>query len=58
MSETSYSGPENVHTLCFQFIGVFFASKEKPFNDTFGSKTAKDWDCVAAIERLTAFTTV
>ena len=58
MFETSYFVPENVRSLRSQFLSVIFASKRKPFKDIFGSKTADDWDFVAAVEHLTAFTIV
>ena len=53
MAETSYSGPENMHTLvsvlwcilCFQRIH---------FKNTFDFTTAGDWDCVVAVEGLPA----
>ena len=53
MAETSYSCPENTHTLvlvfwcnlCFQRI---------PFKNIFDFTTAGDWDCVAVVERLPA----
>ena len=50
MAKTSWSGPENKHTLvsvlwcilCFQRI---------PFKNIVDFTTAGDWDCVAAVER-------
>ena len=41
-------------TLKFQFFGAVFASKGYPFKNIFDFTTAGDWDCVVAVERLTA----
>ena len=40
--------------LNFQFFGQFFASKGYPCKNIFDFTTAGDWDCVAAVERLSA----
>ena len=45
---------QKIGTLSFQFFGAFFASKGYPFKNIFNFTTASDWDCVAAVERLTA----
>ena len=41
-------------TLWFQFFDALFASKGYPFKNIFDFTTAGDWDCVAAVERLSA----
>ena len=40
-----------MHTLV-SVLGVVFASKGYPFKKIFDLTTAGDWDCVAAVERL------
>ena len=60
---------QEICTLWFQFLSAVFGTKGYPFNNIFASKghpfknifdftTAGDWDCVAAVVRLTAFTIV
>ena len=45
---------QEICTLWFQFFGAVFASKGYPFENIFDFTTAGDWDCVAAVERLSA----
>ena len=45
---------QEICTLYFQFFGAVFASKGYPFKNIFDFTTARDWDCVAAVERLLA----
>ena len=45
---------QEICTLWFQFFGAVFASKGYPFTNIFDFTTAGDWDCAAAVERLTA----
>ena len=42
--------------MFFQFFGpsAVFASKGYPFKNIFDFTTAGSWDCVAAVERLSA----
>ena len=45
---------QEICNLYFQLFGAVFASKGYPFKNIFDFTTAGDWDCVAAVERLTA----
>ena len=50
MGETSWSGPENKHTLHSRFFCDYLLP-----SDTLFKNIAGEWDCVAAVERLPAF---
>ena len=55
MAETSLSGlAQEIGTLWLQFSGVYIASKGYPYKNIFDFTTAGDWDCLAAVERLSA----
>ena len=45
---------QEICTLWFQLFDAVFASKGYPFKNIFDFTTAGDWDCVAAVERLSA----
>ena len=45
---------QEICTLWFQFSGAYIASKGYPFKNIFDFTTAGDWDCLAAVERLSA----
>ena len=53
MKETSKSGPGNMHTLA-SVLCCSLCFQGYPFKNIFGFTTAGDWDCVAAVERLSA----
>ena len=46
---------QEICTLWFQFFGAVFAFKGYTFKNIFDFTTAGDLDCVAAVERLSAF---
>ena len=43
---------QEICTLWFQFFGAVLASKGYSFKNIFDFTTARDWDFVAAVERL------
>ena len=52
--KSRWSGPENMLTLHFYFLGVFVDSLDNLFKTYLTSHTAGDRACVAAIGRLPA----
>ena len=54
MAKTSYSGPENLHTLVSVLWCILCFQRITFFKNMFDFSTAGDWDCVTAVERLQA----
>ena len=45
---------QEIRSLQSQFFDAVFASKRYPFKNIFDFTTTGDWDCVAAVECLSA----
>ena len=54
MAETSWSGPENLHTLVSVLWGHSLLPKGNLLKNIFDFTTVGDWDRVAAVEHLHA----